>query len=344
MRAVIRNTSGFALSPDVAAPTPQPGDAVIAPSRVGIASPDLVAGGRADMPSVIGHEFVGVVESVAPIAGRDEWNKVATAMVGKRVVGSPVVACGTCDLCKRGLSQHCPTRRVLGLRGLNGCLAERFSLPVANLVEVPKGVHDDQAVFANAVAAAVHAAQMLRIEGKPYVTVLGDGVMGLLCAQVMARLNASVRVLGTQPAKFMLCEKWGIKHRHVAEVGRRQDQDVVVDCTGSASGMELALQLVRPRGKVLLKAGPAPMTGLGGSGGEEKRGADLSLAATNEIDIVGSGAGRIGEGLNALAKNTVEVLSMISARFKLNDALAAIKLAGLSEAVKVVVEVGDGKR
>ncbi len=341
MRAVIRNSAGFSLSPDVAAPAPQPGDAVIAPSRVGIASPDLAMSGRADVPSVIGHEFVGVVESVAPIAGREEWNKVAAAMVGKRVVGSPVVACGACELCKRGLSQHCPTRRVLGLRGLNGCLAERFVLPVANLVEVPKGVHDDQAVFANAAAAAVHAAHMLRIEGKPYVTVLGDGVMGLLCAQVMARLNASVRVLGTQPAKFMLCEKWGIKHRHVAEVGRRQDQDVVVDCTGSASGMELALQLVRPRGKVLLKAGPSPMTGLGG---DEKRGADLSLAATNEIEIVGSGAGRIGEGLMALAKNTVEVLSMISSRFRMNDAMAAINLAALPEAVKVIVEVGDGKK
>lgn len=341
MRAVIRNSSGYSLSPELAAPTPQPGDAVIAPTRVGIASPDLTMSTRPDAPNVIGHEFVGIVESVVPVPGRDDWNRIAAVMVGKRVVGSPVVACGSCDLCKRGLSQHCPTRRVLGLRSLNGCLAERFVLPVANLVEVPKSVHDDQAVFANATAAAIHAAHMLRIEGKPYVTVLGDGVMGLLCAQIMARLNASVRVLGTQPAKFMLCEKWGIKHRHVAEVGRRQDQDVVVDCTGSASGMELALQLVRPRGKVLLKAGPSPMTGLEA---DEKRGADLTLAAVNEIDIVGSGAGRIGEGLNALAKNTVEVLSMISARFRMNDAMAAIKLAALPEAVKVIVEVGDGKK
>lgn len=337
MRAVIRHNSVLSLHADAPAPTAREGEAVIAPTRLGIASPDLaMIAGSVPFEGIIGHEFVGVVESVQ--TSREDQR----TLVGKRVVGSPTVSCGSCELCKRGLSQHCPTRRVLGLKNLSGCFAERFVLPIANLVEVPKGVHDDQAVFANATAAAVHAAHMLRIEGKPYVTVLGDGVMGLLCAQVMARLNASVRLLGTQPAKFMLCERWGIKHRHVAEVGRRQDQDVVVDCTGSPEGLELALRLIRPRGKVLLKAGPMPMMGLAAA--SEKHGADLSLAATNEIEIIGSGAGRIGEGLTAIAKNTVEVLSMVSSRFRLADAMAAFKLASLPEAVKVIVEVGEGKK
>lgn len=327
------------MSSDTPLPAARQGEAVIAPTRLGIASPDLgVIGGTFPFEGVIGHEFVGVVESVEPTPGHDGHR----ALVGKRVVGSPTISCGSCDLCRHGLAQHCPTRKILGLKALSGCFAERFTLPIANLVEVPKGVHDDQAVFANAVAAAVHAAHMLRIEGKPYVTVLGDGVMGLLCAQVMARLNASVRLLGTQPAKFMLCERWGIKHRHVAEVGRRQDQDVVVDCTGSPRGLELALQLVRPRGKILLKAGPTPMIGL--APGQEQHGADLALAAINEIEIIGSGPGRIAEGLHAIAKNTVEVLSMVSARFRLADALAAFKLAGVPEAVKVIIEVGEGKK
>lgn len=339
MLAVIRHSSGLSLNADAPTPVARAGEAVIATTRLGIASPDLdAASGRVSFDGILGHEFVGVVESVEPVPGREDHR----SLVGKRVVGSPTVSCGSCELCKRGLSQHCPTRRLLGLKNLSGCFAERFVLPIANLVEVPKGVHDDQAVFANATAAAVHAAHMLRIEGKPYVTVLGDGVMGLLCAQVMARLNASVRLLGTQPAKFMLCERWGIKHRHVAEVGRRQDQDVVVDCTGSSEGLELALQLVRPRGKVLLKAGPMPMVGL--SQGREKHGADLALAATNEIEIIGSGAGRIADGLAAIAKNTVEVLSMVSSRFRLAEALAAFKLASLPEAVKVIVEVGEGKK
>jgi alcohol dehydrogenase len=335
MRAVIRNNSGVVLSGDAPVPVAGPGEAVIAPARLGIASPDVAAAlGRIGFEGIIGHEFVGVVESVSP--ARDEQR----ALVGKRVVGSPVVSCGACDLCRRGLSQHCAARRVMGLKQMSGCFAERFVIPIANLVEVPKAVHDEQAIFANAAAAAVHAAQMLRIEGKPYVTVLGDGVMGMLCAQVMARLNASVRLLGTQPAKFMLCERWGIKHRHVAEVGRRQDQDVVVDCTGVPEGLELALQLVRPRGKVVLKSGPAPTKDVGAA----RQGADLTLAAVNEIEILGSGAGRIGDGLSAIAKGTVEVLSMISSRFRLADSLAALKLAAMPEAVKVVIEVGDGKK
>ena len=70
---------------------------------------------------------------------------------------------------------------------------------------------------------------------------------------VMAKLNASVRLVGRYSEKLAVCEKWGIKHRHVDDVGRRSDQDIVVDCTGSPDGLDLALRLVRPRGTVVLK-------------------------------------------------------------------------------------------
>ncbi len=320
---------------DAPEPALSPGEALIRPTLTGIASSDLaVASGRLAFEGVMGHEFVGVVERVE--AARGGSPEAASRLVGKRVVGSIAVSCGACALCRGGLAQHCPQRQVIGLHGRDGCFAERLTLPLANLEEVPKGVDDPRAVFAQAAAAALHAIHMLRIEGKPYVTVLGDGVMGLLCAQVMARRNASVRLLGTRPEKFSLCERWGIKHRHAGEVGKRQDQDVVVDCTGSAAGLGLALSLVRPRGKVLIKSAPAPVPASALPPGEP--GADLSPAVVNEIEIIGSRCGRLGEGLNAIAQGEIDVLALVSARMRLADAAEALRAAASPASVKVVME------
>ncbi|MEX2219579.1 MAG: alcohol dehydrogenase catalytic domain-containing protein [Phycisphaerales bacterium] len=340
MRAVRYDGSKVLLDPRAEAPAPAPGEAIIRPLRVGLSTFDaLVNAGPppADLPPeplTLGHEFVGVVESVAAEADlRKRWE-------GKRVVGSPTIACGKCDMCKGGLPNHCRARRTLGVRGWDGALAERLRLPLRNLAEVPPSVSDEQAVFATPLGAALHAATIVRIEGKPYVTVLGDGVDALLCAQVMVRLNASVRVLGSSPEKFSLCEKWGIKHRHSAEAGRRHDQDIVVDCTGTPAGFALALQLVRPRGKVVLRGDPA-CTGqacaLPSSGPGARN--DLSPLVENEIELLGARCGNPAEAIARLAAAEIDVLPLITKRARLADALAALKAAAAPDQLKVVVEI-----
>lgn len=314
-------------------PTVQPGEALIRPTRLAVASPDLdVLSGRIRFAGVMGHEFVGVVEKAPRAPGRDEQSR----WEGKRVVGLPASPCGGCDLCRAGLAAHCPKRTVIGLCGRDGCFAERFTLPVANLVEVPRQVDDDRAIFAYAIGAALHAVRMIRIEGKPYVSVLGDGPVGLVAAQAAARLNASVRLLGKHAAKFQLCERWGIKHRHESEVGRRHDQDVVLDCTGSPEGFSLALGLVRPRGKIILKTapGPVPLAALA----PRAAGVDLASAVANEIEIHGASGCSLTEAMSVLAFGGIEVLSMISKRFRFADALAAIDAARGENAVKVLME------
>ncbi len=326
-------------------------EALVRLTRAGISSFDVaVARGFVNFRGVMGHEFVGIVERIIDRAGTNDISESASAWIGKRVVGSKTIVCGRCERCRGGLSSHCTDRTVLGTHGRDGCFAERFLVPVANLAELPKGVSDDAGVFAQGVAAAVHAAKVMRLESKAYITVLGDGPMGLLCAQVMARLNASVRLLGTHPAKFSLCERWGVKHRHVAEVGLRQDQDVVVDCTGSASGVTLALRLVRPRGKIILKsagmlvndAGVATGAALDGpkvgARGVADGGIDLSLAVVNEVELIGVRCGKIAEGVSALAKGEVDVSALVTGRSRLGDAVVALNEAADTRQIKVVLE------
>ncbi|MBL1218103.1 MAG: alcohol dehydrogenase [Planctomycetes bacterium] len=330
MRAVIFDGERLGVDmdraePDVAATR---GEAVVRPLLAGICSTDLeICKGYMGFTGVLGHEFVGMVERVN---GEDRRR-----LAGKRVVGAINAVCGSCDLCRAGLTTHCRNRTVLGISGRDGCMADRFVLPEANLVAVPDQVDDEAAVFAEPLAAALQACRQLHLEGQPYITVLGDGRLGLLCAQAMSRLNASVRVVGKHEAKMNLCEKWGIKHRHVSEIGRRQDQDVVVDCTGSADGLALALELVRPRGKVLLKTTVAP-GGYAGGGS-----LDLSPVVINEIDVIGSRCGSIADAVKMLAGRvpTVDVISLISRRYRLEDAEQAFALAGQPEAIKVLIDM-----
>lgn len=333
MRALRIENGAVRLDASFALPLLSIGEAMIRPTRLCIGSADLaVADARVAFEGVMGHRFVGVVERLHEGARPED----VKAWVGKRVVGSISVVCGRCERCRQGLSAHCQARTVIGMAGRGGCFADRFTLPVVNLWEVPKALTDDAAVFAEPLAGVLHAGHMLRIEGKPYVTVLGDGLTGLLAAQVLVRLNASVRLLGTNHDKLGLCEKWGVKHRHIDEVGRRQDQDVIVDCSGSPRGLELAMQLVRPRGKIVLRTttAPVPMPATAA-----QRGVDLALAVVNELELIGARCGRLSDALDMLSKGLVETASLVTTRTKLDRGQEAIRHAAMPEQVAVVMEV-----
>ncbi len=321
MRALVYDGEAVALRADQAEPRLEPGEALIAPIRMGICATDLeICRGYMGFKGVLGHEFVGRVEAVGAKADK-VW-------VGKRVVGSINCVCGQCDMCRSGLREHCRDRTVLGIAGRDGCFAERFTLPVQNLLEVPESVDDDHAVFTEPLAAAYQILRQLTIEGRPYITILGDGRLGLLCAQVLTQLNATVRCVGKHADKLALCEKWGVKHRLLSEVGRRADQDIVVDCTGSADGLATAMQMVRPRGKIVLKTTVAP----------SEQGVDLSPLVIHEIQLIGSRCGPFPEALTALAEEKVDVVSLISRRAKLADGVEAIRTAAQPGVIKVLLE------
>jgi len=305
-----------------AEPTLGKGEARIRPLRMGICATDLeLCKGYMDFAGVLGHEFVGVVEEVASKEHKD-W-------LDKRVVGSINCACGKCDMCRGGLPEHCRDRTVLGIAGRDGVFADSFTLPVRNLIEVPDNVDDDTAVFTEPLAAAYQILRQITIEGRPYITVLGDGRLGLLCAQVMSQLNATVRCVGKHAEKLGLCEKWGVKHRLLEDVGLRGDQDIVVDCTGSPDGLTTAMQMVRPRGKIILKTTVAA---------DKLPAIDLSPLVIHEIQVIGSRCGPFPTALQALAEGDVDVVSLISRRARLSDGVEALKLAGRKDVVKVLLE------
>ncbi len=342
------------LQAELPEPVCAPGEAIVQPTRLLISPADVAAAGMGPAGSVggppfegiLGSQFVGIVKKVnlpadcSPLlAARKQW-------VGKRVVGSPAITCGSCDLCRHGLAIHCRARKVMGVFERDGCFADQFGVPLLGLSQVPDGVSDEKAVFAHTLSSALHAVNMLRGQHASYITVLGDGVLALLTAQALTRMNKSVRVLSSHTERQRLCERWGIKHRGIEEPGRRQDQDVVVDCTGSSAGLRLALQLVRPRGIVLLKsplglapfAPGRPMPEVA-PGSPWSQPVDLTPAVANEVQIVGSRDGPIPDALRMLAENTIDVESLISKRCKFQDAPAAMKAAAAGDALAILLEM-----
>lgn len=312
---------------DASAPNPTlgPGQSLIRPVRVLIGRSDIaVCHDEINHQGILGHQFVGVVEEVNG-ASDQTW-------IGARVVGNVNIADFGSPMARSGLANHDPNRSILGLKDRDGCLAERFVLETRNLTRVSDEIEDDRAVFACALAAAVHASQIVHIEGKPYITVLGAGLSGLLCAQVMTKLNASVRLLTTNSDRLELCAKWGIKHRHLDEVGRRADQDVVIDTTMNPSSLQIAMSMVRPRGTIVLQSHPIPML-------SAIEPLDYASIVASELQVVGSRCGNIAEGLSAMSTGGIDLSGLITKHFKFADAMSALRTAQDDEQIAVVVHM-----
>lgn len=322
MRAARIQTGSVVVDADYPDPVPERGTALVRVARVLITETDLdVARGVVPHTGVLGQAFAGRVERVV---GEDR-----RSLVGRSVVCSPDLPDPDSDLARRGMGAHDPKRAILGVRGRDGCLADLVAVPAAALVPVPDAVEPDRAVFALPLARALHAAQIVRIPGKPYVTVIGDDLRALLAAQVLARLNASVRLLGTLPDRLDRCARWGVRHRRRDEAGLWGDQDVVIDAERSAESFALACGMARPRGTVVL---------LGETPRKDAELGDLAPVIERELSVVGARCGSLGEGVAALSSGTVDLDGLITRRFRLDDAGAALRAASDPASIAIVVD------
>jgi threonine dehydrogenase-like Zn-dependent dehydrogenase len=315
MRAIVFD-KGLSFDPRRPEPGRELGDTLVRVKLAGICATDLeIVKGYMGFSGVLGHEFVGLVAESAD-----------AGLVGKRVAGEINVVCGRCDLCISGLSSHCRNRSVLGILNRDGAFADLLRLPAANLHALPAAVEDEQAVFIEPLAAAFQVLKQIKLDGRRWVTVLGDGRLGLLVAQVLRNAGCPVRVIGRHPSKLALCEKWSIRARPLDDIVPRHDQDVVIDCTGSAAGLETALQMVRPRGTIVLKSTFAA-------------GKPLNLAplVIDEITLIGSRCGPFREAIAALAQKTVDVTSLVHRRMKIEQGVEALDLAARPGVLKVLL-------
>lgn len=283
----------------------------------GICNTDLeIARGYAGFRGTLGHEFVGVVED-----GPHD------ALVGRRVVGEINAGCGACVLCQAGDPRHCANRTVLGIVGRDGSHAEYLRLPVINLVAIPEKIPDEHAVFIEPLAAACAITERTSIQNTTSVAIIGDGKLGLLCAQALALTGASVLLVGKHREKLRIAERRGIETATVKQSqNRRREFAVVVEASGSEAGFAIALELLRPRGTLVLKS-----TFHGSSHIESAR------LVVDEITVVGSRCGRFAPAVDLLRRGAIDVDSLISEEYPLADGVNAMKRAGKRGVLKVLL-------
>jgi len=299
---------------DVPKPEPTPDEALVRIVLAGICNTDLeIVRGYMGFSGTLGHELVGVVE-----AHPDE------SLVGRRVTAEINLACGGCDRCTAGLGRHCATRTVLGILGKDGCFAEHVTLPTANLHLVPDGISDEAAVFTEPLAAAFEILEQLVIPKDASVLVLGDGKLGLLVTMVLANHDAEVTLVGRHREKLELVSPLGVETLESAPEGRLFDY--VVEATGSPSGLDLALDHVRPRGTLVLKSTFHGAVEL-----------DTAKLVIDELSVVGSRCGPFAPALDAIARGKIDPTPMLTRTFPLSDGLAALSEAGRRGALKVLL-------
>jgi threonine dehydrogenase-like Zn-dependent dehydrogenase len=306
MRALVLGSDGRLSLEHVPLPA-LPHECLIRVTAAGICGTDLqMLDGYAEFTGVPGHEFVGVVED-APAADA-HW-------IGRRVVGEINVGCGTCERCRSGLKEHCPHRTVVGIRERSGAFAEFLSLPAANLHHVPDHVDDRAAVFVEPVAAACRILEQVVINADTRVAVIGDGRLGNLIAQVLATRTSDLLLIGRREPKLNVARGLGLDARTI-DGAVPGDYDVVVDATGRPDGLERALELVRPRGTVVLKStcnGAATLS--------------LWPVPVHEIKIVGSRCGPFTMAVDLLAAGAVKTDPLLAGVFALESFEDAIEMA-----------------
>ena len=298
---------------------PERGDEVLVRVHLsGICNTDLeIARGYAGFKGTIGHEFVGVVAE-----------SPGNQLLGQRVVGEINAGCGKCALCAAGDPRHCAGRTVLGIVGRDGAHAEFLRLPLTNLWPVPDIVVDEHAVFAEPLAAACGIMERVAITPESCVAVIGDGKLGLLCAQAIALSGASVLLIGKHAEKLRVAERRGIETAAPrAGAKRKREFDVVVEASGSPSGFVGALELLRPRGTLVLKST------FQGAGKIDE--IDQARLVVDEITILGSRCGKFQPALDLLRKGAIDIDSLISEEYPLAEGVLAMQRAARKGVLKV---------
>lgn len=315
-------------------PRLRPGWALVRVRLTGICNTDIeILRGYHDFRGTPGHEFVGEVAELNGVSGavRKKW-------LGRRVTGEINVSCSAygyrpvCEFCRRGLRTHCARRTVLGIIALDGAFAEYLALPLENLDAVPDSVRDDQAVFVEPLAAACEILEQVKVNRLREAAVLGDGKLAQLIARVLHTAVPRVVMYGKHESKLALARRARIETKRVR--GNRGDLKrckesyaLLVEATGSPTGLALAQHMTEPRGTLVLKStfhGAAPV--------------ETWPIVVKEITVIGSRCGPFDKALALLRSGKVDPSPLITRVFPLAAAQQAIRFSQKSDVMKVLLK------
>lgn len=318
MKAVVFDNE-IKLVNDYAKPIPKKGEALVKVTLAGICNTDYeISKGYMGYKGILGHEFVGVVEEV---------NHENKNLLGKRVVGEINCGCNNCEWCYQGLERHCPNRQTLGIWQKDGCMAEYVAMPLETLIPIPDNVTDEQAVFVEPLAAGLEILEQLHIQPIQKVVILGDGKLGLTTALALNASNIDVLLVGKHQNKLDIAKAQGVKTKLLQDLEIKKEWDFVVEATGSISGFEMALNLTKPRGTLVLKSTVAASKEF-----------NLAPIVIDEIRVQGSRCGRFVPALRLLEKEEINFKPLITEIYPVDKTIEAFDKNKQKDTLKVILK------
>jgi threonine dehydrogenase-like Zn-dependent dehydrogenase len=285
------------------------------------------------MPQVLGHEVAGVVDDVGL--------RVDATWIGRRVVIDPVIGCGMCRFCRTGRKLLCRQGGELGTTGGDGGYAEYVTIPAANLYHLPSSISFEAGALMEPLNCTLGAFLKARVQPGESVVILGSGPAGLLfCQLARAAGGGNVHIVGRGTVRLDLARRFGATEtwtyrdndleEKVRAAHRNAGPDVVIDASGADVAVRQALDWVEPGGRIVLY-------GISGSNQPNIR---SDAIIEKELTVVtGIGAPLLWvQTIRAVESARIDLQAMVTARFALDQAEAALELARDGDrAAKVVL-------
>jgi L-iditol 2-dehydrogenase len=316
-------------------PVPGPGESLVRVEAVGLCGSDVhwfseaaVGDARLEEPLVLGHEFAGIVES--------------GELSGRRVAVDPAMPCGECEWCLEGNPNLCPAVRFAGSAPIDGALRERVAWPTHCLHPLPESLTAVDGAMLEPLGVAIHSVDLAHLGPGMTVAVLGCGPIGLLTLQVARALGAArlfatdvlphrleaARSLGATSA-MLACR--GEEATDILAATNGRGVDVAFEAAGENEAVEVAVDIVRPGGKVILAGIPVHDRTTFTASTARRKG--LTIKLVRRMRLV------YPRAIELVETGKVNLQPLVTHRFSLDEADEAFSIAAKREGIKVVLEL-----
>ena len=310
-------------------PVPAQGQALLKVTSVGICGSDLhwfaeegIGDARLTRPLVLGHEFAALTES------------------GERVAVEPAIACRECEYCLQGHPNLCPDVIFAGHGNTDGALREYMAWDEKSLFQLPDALSDDDGAMLEPLGVAIHAVDLGHLKAGMTVGVFGCGAIGLLIIQ-LARLSGATNIVATDvlPHRVEAAKAFGAHHailvgdRRGVEMIRaasgERGVDVAFEVAGDQEAVEAAVAAVRPGGKVILVGIPSDDKTSFSASVARRKGLTIKLVRRMKHTYL--------RAIDLVSNGLVDVRSLMTHRFPLEQAAEAFEVAQRREGIKVII-------
>jgi L-iditol 2-dehydrogenase len=331
MKAVRLHGTGDLQIHEESVPVAGAGEKLIRIKSVGVCGSDLhwfsegaIGDAKLERPLILGHEFAGETED------------------GQRVAVDPAIPCGHCEFCEHGHPNLCEYMIFAGHGQHDGALRECVAWSEKSLFPIPDSISDADGAMLEPLGIAIHTVDLGKIKAGMTVGVFGCGPIGLLIIQ-MAKLSGAANIIATDklPHRVEAAKRFGASQAYLAEDSRELEEiwvatngrgvDVAFEAAGTQEAVDASVAAVISGGKVILAGIP----------NDDRTSFSASIARRKGLTfkLVRRMKHTYPRAIELVSKGLVDVRSIVTHRFPLEQANEAFLVAERREGLKIIIEV-----